>query len=76
MEGYIEANFASTQRQLGDSDDSRAMLAVSAMVGALALSRVITDPARSDALLRSVREQLVAFGEPKGPLPAGERDDT
>jgi TetR/AcrR family transcriptional repressor of nem operon len=75
MEGYIEANFASTQQQLGDSDDSRAMLAVSAMVGALALSRVITDPARSDALLRSVREQLVAFGETKGSFPAGDRDD-
>jgi TetR/AcrR family transcriptional repressor of nem operon len=40
------------------------MLAVSAMVGALALSRAMTDSARSDDLLRSVREQLIALNEP------------
>ncbi|UXN57409.1 TetR/AcrR family transcriptional regulator [Phyllobacterium zundukense] len=64
MAGSIEDYIATTRRQLGDDDDSRAMLAISALVGALALSRVMTDPARSDALLHSVCEQLMAFNEP------------
>ncbi len=37
------------------------MLAVSAMIGALLLSRVQVDPKRSDTLLRSVRERLLAL---------------
>ena len=40
-----------------DGDEERAMLAVSAMVGALTLSRVVR-AGRSDALLRAVRAQL------------------
>lgn len=51
------------------------MLAVSAMVGALALSRVMTDPARSNALLRSVSEQLVAFNEPNEAALSGNQDE-
>jgi hypothetical protein len=31
------------------------------MVGALALSRVVTDPARSDAFLKAVRDHLKVF---------------
>lgn len=57
METHVEAFIASTADVL-DGDGPKAMLAVSAMIGALALSRVITDPARSDALLRTVRTQL------------------
>jgi TetR/AcrR family transcriptional repressor of nem operon len=37
------------------------MVAVSAMVGALALSRVIDDPVRSDAVLKAVRDHLGSF---------------
>jgi TetR/AcrR family transcriptional regulator, transcriptional repressor for nem operon len=42
-------------------DDKRAMTAVSAMVGAIAISRVMTDPKRSDALLRAVRENIAGL---------------
>jgi TetR/AcrR family transcriptional repressor of nem operon len=38
---------------------ARAMLTVSAMIGALTLSRVVTDPELSDALLRQTRKQLL-----------------
>jgi TetR/AcrR family transcriptional repressor of nem operon len=64
MATYIESYIDVTRRQLGDDDDSRAMLAVSAMVGALALSRVMPNPARSNDLLRTVTEHLMAFSEP------------
>jgi TetR/AcrR family transcriptional repressor of nem operon len=57
MEAHVEAFIASTAMAL-DGDEPKAMLAVSAMIGALALSRVLTDPARSDALLRAVRTEL------------------
>lgn len=36
----------------------QAMLAVSAMVGALTLSRVLTEPRAADELLRTVRDQI------------------
>lgn len=57
IERYIEA----VARALGTEDEGEAMFAVSAMVGALALSRVMTDPARSDALLRATRDRLTAL---------------
>ncbi|CAN7735628.1 TetR/AcrR family transcriptional regulator [Variovorax sp. LjRoot290] len=76
MSGSIEDYIAAARRHLDDNDDSRAMLAVSAMVGALALSRVMADPARSDDLLRSVREQLVAFNEPNERTRSGNQDQT
>jgi TetR/AcrR family transcriptional regulator, transcriptional repressor for nem operon len=60
MEDRVEAFIASTANAL-DGDEGRAMLAVSAMIGALALSRVLTDPARSDALLRTVRAELAGL---------------
>lgn len=74
MSGSIEDYIAAARRHLGDDDDSRAMLAVSAMVGALALSRVMPDPARSDDLLRSVRLSLMAFSEPNEPALTGNQD--
>ena len=43
---------------------ARAMLTVSAMVGALTLSRVVTDPELSDALLRQSRKQLLDGASP------------
>lgn len=60
MEAHVEAFIGSLAERLG-GDESRAMAAVSAMIGGLALSRVITDPQRSDALLRAVREQVMAL---------------
>jgi len=36
---------------------------VSAMIGALALSRAVADPKRSDAILRAVRDGVIAMRE-------------
>ncbi|MBR0795715.1 TetR/AcrR family transcriptional regulator [Bradyrhizobium jicamae] len=59
MEPHIEAFIAKVAHVLGD--DARAIIAVSAMIGALAISRVVTDPKRSDAVLRTVRDGVVAM---------------
>jgi TetR/AcrR family transcriptional repressor of nem operon len=61
MSEHIEAFVASVAEALG-GDRERAMVAVSAMVGALALSRVVADPARSDAILAAVRDSLGRLG--------------
>lgn len=57
MSEHVETFIGTVARAL-DGDDERAILAVSAMVGALTLSRVVADPARSNAILKVVREQL------------------
>lgn len=71
MTGHIEAFIASVAEAL-DGDQEGAIVAVSAMVGALALSRVVADPARSDAVLKTVRDYLKALdvGDRSG-TPAG-----
>jgi TetR/AcrR family transcriptional repressor of nem operon len=61
MEPHIEAFIAKVADAFGDDDDARAIVAVSAMVGALAVSRVLTDQKRSDAILRTVRDRIVAM---------------
>jgi TetR/AcrR family transcriptional regulator, transcriptional repressor for nem operon len=60
MSDHIDGFIASAAEALGGDEDA-AMVAVSAMVGALALSRVATDPARSDAFLKTVRGHLKAL---------------
>lgn len=60
MARHVEAFIASVAHTL-DEDEERAIVAVSAMVGALALSRVIDDPARSNRVLRLVRDHLDAL---------------
>lgn len=57
MTRHVESFIASVADTL-DGDEARAIVAVSAMVGALALSRAVTDPERSDAILRLVRDHL------------------
>ncbi len=42
MEPHIESFIAKVAETFGDDDDARAIVAVSAMVGALAISRVLT----------------------------------
>ena len=66
MTDHIESFIASVSEALGGDQDG-AIVAVSAMVGALALSRVITDPARSDAVLKAVRDHLKALDAGLGP---------
>jgi TetR/AcrR family transcriptional repressor of nem operon len=58
MADHIETFIATVGEALGGDEDN-AIVAVSAMVGALALSRVVTDPARSDAFLKAVRDHLM-----------------
>jgi TetR/AcrR family transcriptional repressor of nem operon len=62
MAAHVEAFTQTVAESLG-GDAETALVAVSAMVGALALSRVITDPGRSDALLRAVRDHLARLGQ-------------
>lgn len=57
MTEHVEAFIGTVAKALG-GDDERAILAVSAMVGALTLSRVVADPGRSNAILKVVREHL------------------
>ncbi|WP_024517203.1 TetR/AcrR family transcriptional regulator [Bradyrhizobium sp. Tv2a-2] len=61
MQPHIETFIARAARVLGSGSENEAILAVSAMVGALAISRVITDPKRSDAILRAVRDAVIAM---------------
>jgi len=61
MEPHIENFITKAARVLGSDSDDEAILAASAMIGALAISRVITDPKRSDAILRAVRDAVIAM---------------
>jgi TetR/AcrR family transcriptional repressor of nem operon len=63
VEGFVTivANALALHEMADEGADDEALVAVSAMVGALALSRVLTDPKRSDAMLRAVREHLLAL---------------
>jgi TetR/AcrR family transcriptional regulator, transcriptional repressor for nem operon len=63
MTRHVDSFIASVADAL-DGDDERAVVAVSAMVGALTLSRAIADPARSNAILKLVREHLEGFDPP------------
>ncbi len=61
MSAHIDEFVAQLAQSLNSQDEGDAMLAVSAMVGAVLLARVQTDPKRSDALLKSVRDRLLAL---------------
>jgi TetR/AcrR family transcriptional repressor of nem operon len=61
MTGQLDAFVSELQQSLHSQDEGDAMLAMSAMVGALLLARVQTDPKKSDALLKSVRDRLLAL---------------
>ena len=65
MESHLDAFAAKVSAATG-GDEDKALFAVSAMIGALLVSRVITDSKRSDALLRTAREQVTALGEGTG----------
>ena len=61
MSAHIDEFVAQVVQSLHGQDEGDAMLAVSAMVGAVLLARVQTDPKKSDALLKSVRNRLLAL---------------
>ncbi|HEY9217208.1 MAG TPA: hypothetical protein VIO94_04105, partial [Phenylobacterium sp.] len=62
MARHVEAFIATVAETLG-GDEERAAVAVSAMVGALTLSRAVADPDRSDAILKLVRDHLEGWSE-------------
>lgn len=61
MSAHIDDFVAELAQSLHSQDEGDAMLAVSAMVGAVLLARVQTDAKKSDALLKSVRDRLLAL---------------
>ena len=61
MSAHIDDFVAQLAQSMHSQDEGDAMLAVSAMVGAVLLARVQTDPKKSDALLKSVRDRLLAL---------------
>jgi TetR/AcrR family transcriptional repressor of nem operon len=64
MSKHIDDFVSQTINSLTSQDEGDALLAVSAMVGALLLSRVQVDPKQSDAMLKSVRERLLGLNLP------------
>ncbi|MBT9488128.1 MAG: TetR/AcrR family transcriptional regulator [Rubrivivax sp.] len=61
MSVHLDDFVAQLATAMDRHDEGDAMLAVSAMVGAVLLARVQTDPKKSDALLKSVRDRLLAL---------------
>lgn len=78
MSRHIDDFTARVAVAMGTEDEGKARFALAAMIGALLVSRVMTDPVRSDALLAAVREQLgklgaVAVGDATRARPAAKR---
>jgi len=63
MSGHIDELVGQLAQSMHSRDEGDAMVAVSAMVGAVLLARVQTDPRKSDALLKSVRDHLLAMNQ-------------
>ena len=61
MSRHLEGAAQRVATALGTEDPDRALFALSALIGSLLVSRVLTDPARSDALLAEARRQLTAL---------------
>jgi TetR/AcrR family transcriptional repressor of nem operon len=59
MESHIDLAIANVAAALGDDGERRAMVAVSGMIGAVILARVMIDRKRSDELLRAVFEHML-----------------
>jgi TetR/AcrR family transcriptional regulator, transcriptional repressor for nem operon len=63
MSAHLDEFVGQLAQSLNSQNEGDAMLAVSAMVGAVLLARVQTDPKKSDALLKSVRDRLLALND-------------
>lgn len=61
MSAHIDDFVAQLANSMNRQDEGDAMLAASAMVGGVLLARVQTDPKKSDALLKAVRDRLLAL---------------
>jgi TetR/AcrR family transcriptional regulator, transcriptional repressor for nem operon len=67
MSAHVDDFLDQIEQSMHRPDEGDAMLAVSAMVGAVLLARVQTDPKKSDALLKAVRDRLLALNR-AGPV--------
>lgn len=57
IEGFVDA----VERTMGAGNRDKATLAVSAMIGALIISRVLVEPTLSDSVLAAVKRELLAL---------------
>lgn len=64
IESSVETFLALLRAQNPAATRADALLAISAMAGAVALARGVSDPALSDEILQGVRERLVALAGP------------
>lgn len=62
MSARIE-RFVSHMKEALGGDEEKAMLVVSAMIGAVLVSRLMTDEKRSDAVLSATKHELLAMEE-------------
>src|SRR5690606_27798299 len=60
MEVYVERFVEAIAEATDEQREEEALFAVSAMIGVLLVARVMTDPKRSDEVLRAVRNALLA----------------
>ncbi|WP_208507428.1 TetR/AcrR family transcriptional regulator [Variovorax paradoxus] len=61
MAEHIESFVDAMALAMGDDDRDKATFAVAAMIGAVIVSRVITDPKRSDEVLAVAKRELLAL---------------
>ena len=64
ISAHIDDFVAQTTQSLRSLDEGDALLAASTMVCALLMSRVQVEPKRSDALLKAVRDRVLALNRP------------
>ncbi|WP_454739134.1 TetR/AcrR family transcriptional regulator [Cupriavidus necator] len=63
MSAHIERFIGRMDDALGGEDPDKAIFAVSALIGALVVSRVMADEKRSDAVLAAAKRELLALRE-------------
>lgn len=64
MTEHILAFAAQLRADVGGDDDGKALFAVSAMIGTLMLSRVLTETSASNTLLSAAKRELLALKTP------------
>lgn len=67
MSEHIAAFAGSLRDCMETEEEGTALFMVSAMIGALTLSRVLTDPLQSDALLATAKRELLALSNRVAP---------
>lgn len=72
MSKHLEKYFDNISGVMGDeSDRNTAISLMCIMVGAVTLSRVMSDPSESDKVLRAARDAVLEIGQPRKRLQGG-----